>query len=663
MKKKIEVVIDGKDNTGKTFSSVEKQLGRLDSVAKKAGSSIAAALSIGAFAAWIDSSNDAADAAGKSAAAVGMAVDEYTGLAYAAKLSDVAVSELDAAMSKFNKTADAAAQGATGPSEAFKRLGISITDADGRLKSNQQLLAEVADKFQAMPNGIEKSALAMQLFGRAGTKMIPLLNAGAKGLADMRAEAEALGLEIGADQAANAEVFNDNLTRLGTVSEGAANQVAEQMLPTLVDLSELMVDVTRNTEATSVAASALGSVFKVLATAVIIAGDAFGAIGRFIGGAAAAANAAIHGDFSQAADIMRSIGEDNARETALATARIEKLWNGTGEATAKAAVEQKVIMKSLTFGLKEEQDQQVKNAKAALAERVKAERAAASQLDKAKQAQLDTEKRYKEALAQLNAGAGGKADFGAAMDLKVGARKALAGGDVEQAKAQAQASLKIIQDLAASGSNTYGFAGFIKELRAIEQGADKINVDRAEESLAAAKQSAADLKTQLDEVAAVKITPTMDEAAAQAARDQVAALAKELNQTLVIAPTLDYSKPYTLKDPVKPAGYAGGGQVRGPGSGTSDSILARLSAGEYVVRAAAVRQYGTNLLDRLNGLHLPRFADGGLVSGIEPAGGARSLGTVNLTLPGGERYSLLADQQSFAELTKRQKWKRGSTRA
>lgn len=65
-------------------------------------------------------------------------------------------------------------------------------------------------------------------------------------------------------------------------------------------------------------------------------------------------------------------------------------------------------------------------------------------------------------------------------------------------------------------------------------------------------------------------------------------------------------------------GFAEGGLVQGPGTSTSDSIPARLSAGEYVVRASAVRQLGTGLLDAINGRSLPRvprlaFAEGGLV--------------------------------------------------
>lgn len=69
-------------------------------------------------------------------------------------------------------------------------------------------------------------------------------------------------------------------------------------------------------------------------------------------------------------------------------------------------------------------------------------------------------------------------------------------------------------------------------------------------------------------------------------------------------------------------GFAAGGPVSGPGSGTSDSIPARLSDGEFVVRAAAVQAVGVNTLHAINrgmrvpainGMSIPRFADGGLV--------------------------------------------------
>lgn len=108
--------------------------------------------------------------------------------------------------------------------------------------------------------------------------------------------------------------------------------------------------------------------------------------------------------------------------------------------------------------------------------------------------------------------------------------------------------------------------------------------------------------------------------------------------------------------------FARGGHVRGPGTGTSDSILARLSNGEFVVRAAAVRKYGTAFLRALNEGKLPGFNMGGLVNGLTPraplpafadgglasAGGGVSGRPLSLTI-GGETFSGLIAPDDVAD--------------
>jgi hypothetical protein len=67
--------------------------------------------------------------------------------------------------------------------------------------------------------------------------------------------------------------------------------------------------------------------------------------------------------------------------------------------------------------------------------------------------------------------------------------------------------------------------------------------------------------------------------------------------------------------PETAGGHARGGYIRGPGSGSSDSIPAYLSNGEYVVRAASVARIGVPALNRINSGSVPKFAEGGLVGG------------------------------------------------
>jgi len=105
--------------------------------------------------------------------------------------------------------------------------------------------------------------------------------------------------------------------------------------------------------------------------------------------------------------------------------------------------------------------------------------------------------------------------------------------------------------------------------------------------------------------------------------------------------------------------FAEGGQVTGAGTGTSDSIPAMLSNGEFVMTAAAVRQYGTNFMDMINTMSAPRpaFAAGGIVSAPSfrspsikkfAAGGLvssaqRDSVDLNITLGGG-RFAVQGDR-------------------
>lgn len=265
-------------------------------------------------------------------------------------------------------------------------------------------------------------------------------------------------------------------------------------------------------------------------------------------------------------------------------------------------------------------EQSLKDAKAALSARVAEERKAASDLDRLKRDSLETQTRYQEALARLQGGAGGgDPSYGAANAMKVAARNALQAGDVEGAKRQAQAALAIIQQLAESGQNTYGLAGFVKELEAIEKAADQRGIASAQSELEKAKASAEALKAQIEELSKAKVTPEMSTADREKLLADIQALAKTLGTMLTIPVTPVVTAPSDV--PAAPAytdvpQFATGGLVRGPGTGTSDSIWARLSNGEGVINAMAVRHYGAGLIHQLNNRSLPRFAEGGVLGGL-----------------------------------------------
>lgn len=79
---------------------------------------------------------------------------------------------------------------------AFDQLGISVVDTNGKQKDFNTILLEVADKFKAMPDGIDKTTLSMSLFGRSGKDMIKVLDLGSSGIQDLETQADKLGLTL-----------------------------------------------------------------------------------------------------------------------------------------------------------------------------------------------------------------------------------------------------------------------------------------------------------------------------------------------------------------------------------------------------------------------------------------------------------------------------------
>lgn len=298
-----------------------------------------AAVAVGALGVWIKNSIDAADEASKAAAAAGIQIESLTGLQYAADLAGVANEELNSSLARFNKSIDQASRGSKLQAQAFEDIGISIRDASGEIKDVDSLLLEVSDKFSGYEDGAAKAALAQELFGRSGTKLIPLLNSGSAGILELTDQARRLGLVLDQETASAAEEFNDSLTVLGKVSSGVTNRIAADMLPVMNELTGLLVDLAVESEGAADAADILGGVLKGLATVGIVIGASFKATGEAIGSVAAALLQAARGDFQGAWDTLQTGATDYAETAEAAIVRINKLWSGDYRKAGEEAAE------------------------------------------------------------------------------------------------------------------------------------------------------------------------------------------------------------------------------------------------------------------------------------------------------------------------------------
>jgi phage-related tail protein len=221
---------------------------------------------------------DHADELSKTAQSVGVTTEALSRLEWAAQLSDVSLQELSAGLQRLTRNLSEVAQGRSPQAAtAFRALGISVTDAAGNLRSSDAVLADVAEQFARLEDGSEKTALAIALFGRAGANLIPLLNSGRTGLAEMAAEADRLGITIGTNTGKAAEQFNDSLTRLQAVFDGIVNKVMAAVLPALNRLGDTLASPEFAASAQQIA-TAVVDAMKIVADAVMAAVGAFNAL-------------------------------------------------------------------------------------------------------------------------------------------------------------------------------------------------------------------------------------------------------------------------------------------------------------------------------------------------------------------------------------------------
>jgi len=261
----------------KGLKSSQNKLAVFGDVAKASMAVVAASVGAAAIAIGVSikTAIDNADKVNKLSQSTGTTTEEFTKLRYAAELADVSQESLSKSLVKLSKAMIDTAGGATGPaSEAFKALGINVKNTDGTLKSSNDVLGEVANKFQGYTDGAAKTAIAVALFGKAGAEMIPLLNAGKQGLADSADEAEKFGLVLDKKTTMAAEAFNDNLTRMNKIKEGLILTITAKMLPAFEQFSETLLEARQNSALMSQAADGLVTVIKgvvSIATQAIVA--------------------------------------------------------------------------------------------------------------------------------------------------------------------------------------------------------------------------------------------------------------------------------------------------------------------------------------------------------------------------------------------------------
>ena len=195
-----------------------------------AGSAIVAGLG-----AIVKQSIDAGDELFNLQAKTGVAANALIGIGNAAKLADVDLGTLGKGLTKLNVNLVNAAEGNEDLARKFQALGVNVKGANGQVVPADKALKQIADRFADMPDGAQKAAAAVALFGKSGTELIPLLNEGA-------ASMEKFTYKVGEDFAARSDLFNDTITELSIKTQGFGLELTDALLPALQSILEVFAD-------------------------------------------------------------------------------------------------------------------------------------------------------------------------------------------------------------------------------------------------------------------------------------------------------------------------------------------------------------------------------------------------------------------------------------
>ena len=225
----------------------QKRMREIEREAKQLGKAVAGALTAaaGVIAYNVGKTINEMDRIAKSSQAIGLTVEQLSSLEFAAKLSGVSSQALATSMQRLSRGMSDAARGVGTAKDAFASLNVEFQNTDGTLRDSEAVMKDVADRFASMDDGAQKTALAMEIFGRSGAALIPMLNQGADGINMLQLEAAQLGLVMSTQTARAAEQFNDDLTRLQSVMTGVWRGLTAELLPALTTITGALVDAQR----------------------------------------------------------------------------------------------------------------------------------------------------------------------------------------------------------------------------------------------------------------------------------------------------------------------------------------------------------------------------------------------------------------------------------
>jgi len=285
----------------------------------------------------------------------GIAASALFAIGNAAEVAGVDMDTLGKGLGKLNINLVKAAEGNEDLARKFKRLGVDVKDANGQVVPADKALKQIADRFADMPDGAQKAAAAVALFGKSGADLIPLLNEGSAGLERFKSKLTPKEFE---EFTKRSDQFGESLTELGVRTNAFGLELTAELLPALQSILEVFSDLFDTDQDWTALFKVIEGVIRGLAVAIYTVVKAVDILIKNILAALQAAKQAFAGDFGGAfntitkratsgfAEAQEAIKDLNklafgSAAAPKATARDRALTLDTSAADAKAAAEAK----------------------------------------------------------------------------------------------------------------------------------------------------------------------------------------------------------------------------------------------------------------------------------------------------------------------------------
>ena len=326
---KIKADVQGENNIRRFGNSLQGLQGQAKNAAlsfntfKTAIGGVAAAIAgsviVGGLAAIVKKSIDAGDELFNLQAKTGIAANALIGIGNAAKLADVDMETLGKGITKLNVNLVKAAEGNQDLARKFQALGVTVKDAEGKVVPADQALKQIADRFADMPDGAQKAAAAVALFGKAGADLIPLLNDGAAAM-------DKFTYKVSDDFAARSDLFNDTITTLEIKTQGFALELTDALLPSLQSILEVFSDLFNTEQDWSSLFTVITGGLRGVATFIYATIKLTDVLTKSWVAYFTVIGKGFKGDFAGAADVIKNTFGSLVQQATRDFAQIQKIW-------------------------------------------------------------------------------------------------------------------------------------------------------------------------------------------------------------------------------------------------------------------------------------------------------------------------------------------------